>query len=429
MHERIVLIESNTSGTGPLFVEAAKRIGVTPVLFAEDPSRYAFARQPGLEVVRQSCRSVGEIESRLEGLSWKLDIAGIYTSSEYFIETAGALALGRNLPGADPRAVRNCRNKWTQFNLLNAAGIGIPATRLATTPAEAISAGRELGLPVVLKPCEGTGSVGVRRCDTPNEVTAHAAALLAMRTNERGFPMPPEILVQEYVNWPEFSAEMFSKRLLGITRKHVSEPPYFVETGHDFPLPIGEEDFHRLEQMFARALDAVGLSWGPSHIEFRRHEDRMAIMEINPRLAGGFIPELIRLAYGYDVIEATLRSVLGAPVEWPSRQERYASIRFVLSQGNGTLSAVHLPELSGMADIVDLRLYKNIGDHVAITHDFRDRIGHVIAAGAEPEAIAQSVETARNAVHVEVSPDVTCAPSLVGETTPDKACPTPGKNP
>ena len=40
-----------------------------------------------------------------------------------------------------------------------------------------------------------------------------------------------------------------------------------------------------------------------------------AIVEINPRLAGGFIPEIVRLASGIDIVREAIRLVVGEKTE------------------------------------------------------------------------------------------------------------------
>ena len=41
----LVLVESNTSGSGRLFARTALRLGLTPVLLAADPALYGYAQQ------------------------------------------------------------------------------------------------------------------------------------------------------------------------------------------------------------------------------------------------------------------------------------------------------------------------------------------------------------------------------------------------
>jgi len=74
--------------------------------------------------------------------------------------------------------------------LFAGAGLHVLASRLALTPAEAQAAAGELGLPVVVKAQVKTGgrgkAGGIRSCATEGEVTAAAAAILAMTIRGHG---------------------------------------------------------------------------------------------------------------------------------------------------------------------------------------------------------------------------------------------------
>src|SRR5215471_7566900 len=48
----LVLIESNTSGTGRLFARAAVQQGFTPILFTTDSTQYPYADQDGIAILQ-----------------------------------------------------------------------------------------------------------------------------------------------------------------------------------------------------------------------------------------------------------------------------------------------------------------------------------------------------------------------------------------
>ena len=43
----LLFVESNTSGTGRLFVQRARELGYRPVLITTRPEKYAYLAQPG----------------------------------------------------------------------------------------------------------------------------------------------------------------------------------------------------------------------------------------------------------------------------------------------------------------------------------------------------------------------------------------------
>jgi len=150
MTQRIVLIESNTSGTGRKFVAAARSVGIDPILIAKDPGRYPYVALDNVETVCEDASDIEALKRTIDSIGE--EVVGVYSSSEYFIEAAAELARSRQLPGPDPEAVRVCRNKWMQRVRLRDAQIGSPNFKRAVCPEDALRALDELGLPVVAKP-------------------------------------------------------------------------------------------------------------------------------------------------------------------------------------------------------------------------------------------------------------------------------------
>lgn len=402
----LAFVESNTSGTGRLFARAAARQGLRPILLAADPARYRYVEQDGLDALRVDTQDEQALIEACRRLASAPGLAGVTSSSEYFIATAAVIASRLGLPGPSAEAIRACRDKHTQRLRLRAAGVGVPAFQAAGSADEAVAAAERIGYPVVVKPVDGSGSVGVRLCGDPGEVGAHAGALLAQQRNERGLPVPRRVLVEELAVGPEYSVEVFGDRVVGVTRKHLGEPPSFVEVGHDFPAVLAPDIERAIGQAARRALKALDLRWGPVHVELRLTPGGPAIIEVNPRLAGGYIPELVRLAVGVDLIGETIRLVAGRVPRLRKTAGRYASIRFILAAQDGVLVEVGGREVAeGMRGVEEVALYAPPGSLLRRSGDFRDRIGHVIACGDTPVGASTAAEQARRALQVRIRPD------------------------
>jgi S-sulfo-L-cysteine synthase (3-phospho-L-serine-dependent) len=399
----LIFIESNTSGTGRLFVKAACDLGYRPVLLVADPGRYEFIRLDSVAYVQCDTSSQSSMVAEVAALQKEAGIAGIFSSSEYFIEVAALLASAHGLPGENPLALRNCRNKAIQRQYLQKAGLRIPRFECVNTVEDAILSLQKIPFPVVVKPTMGSGSVGVRLCYSATEVADHASALLRRKVNEKGLPLPEEVLIEEYLVGPEFSVETLGQTALGITRKHVSPEPFFVELGHDFPAGLSSQIAASMVAVAQSGLCSLGLGWGPAHVEIRLTNDGPTIIEINPRLAGGFIPEIVRLALGVDVIRETVKLVAGEPVNLQPAYCEHASIRFLTPKQDGVITAIQgLEEAATMQGVVDIQAYRGVGDQVGIRNDFRDRIGHVISRAELEVNAAHLSEAARNKISFAV---------------------------
>lgn len=407
----LVLIESNTSGTGRLFARAAIQQGMRPIMLADKPSRYHYAEQEHLEVLQVNTADEAALLYACERLNSGAGIAGITSSSEYFILMAARLAHKFGLPGAPPEVIATCRDKQAQRTCLRQAGVGIPAFRSARSVRQAVQAAKELGFPVVVKPVGGTGSIGVRLCADGDEVALHAGALLKQKRNERDLAIPRRILVEELATGPEYSVETLGPRLIGITQKYIGQYPHFVEVGHDYPAELTLAHEELIWREVRRAAAALGLTWGPAHFELRLTTGGPKIIEVNPRLAGGYIPELVRLSTGIDLVAETIRVTLGRELQLTKRSERHASIRFILSPGDGFLTEWKgLERARGITGVEDVQSYAKPGTELRLRGDFRDRIGHVIASGTTSSSARTAVRLADQMVRAIVdSPKLAAA--------------------
>ena len=401
---RMIFIESNTSGTGRLFALTARNLGLEPVVLTKDPGKYGYLASERIEHVTVDTDDAESVYRVCSGWSERHPIAGITSSSEYYIEVAARLAKRLGLRAPPPDAVAVCRYKPAQRERLRNGSILCPQGRVGEDAKACQLAAAQIGYPVVLKPPDRSGSEGVRYCATPTDVAQHSAYLFGSATTPDARKGCRCVLVEAFVDGPEYSVEIVSGRIVGITRKHLSGLPYFVEVGHDFPAPL---DPSRADQIGSAALAAVrtlGLADWISHVEIRLTPSGPMIIEVNPRLAGGFIPELIRLATGIDLIGSTIRWSIGGDDVVPTLNKgRAASIRFLRPSRPGVLATVSgLDAARSTPGVADVTLYRTRGDRLSICGDFRDRIGHVIACDEELELAIHAAQEAVGAIQIDV---------------------------
>jgi S-sulfo-L-cysteine synthase (3-phospho-L-serine-dependent) len=386
----LVLVESNTTGSGRQFCAAARARGLRPVVLAGRPSRYPYLDEDGYDrrqldtsdfaAVRRACHELGGATGA---------VTGVTSSSEYFVATAAQVARELGLPAPEPAAVTRCRHKDRQRAVLAAAGVPVAAFRLAGEPDEAAAAADALTYPVVVKPTTGSGSVGVRQCADRQAVLRHATALLDAATDERGRAVPRLVLVERFVAGPEFSVETFDERVVAVVAKHLGPAPHFVETGHDAPACLPAGISAALGDTALAAIRALGLGWGAAHTELRLSADGPVVIEVNPRLAGGMIPALLQHALDVDLVDAVVCRAAGRPVTMRPRHVAHASIRFALIREPGVVDGLRgLARARATGCVTTAGFTVSVGDDVAITHSFRDRVGYAIATGADPTTTA-----------------------------------------
>jgi biotin carboxylase len=376
------MVESNTT-TSELFIDAAREENLLPVLIAINPFRYPYLEKMNIDVFQTDTNDLKSIIECVGTIKRKYNVVGICSSSEYYIEIAARVACYFNLPAADPEAVKNCRDKSKQRKMLKDSGIMIPGFYPIINMNECSEVLEGIKFPVVVKPAFGSGSIGVKLCENADQAFEHCSTLLKQTTNERGIPLIQKVLIEEYIDGPEYSVETFNGKIIGITKKHVSDPPYFIETGHDFPCEsLSDAMVNEIEITVSATLKTLGLNWGPVHTELKISGGKAIIIEVNPRLAGGFIPSLINLSYGIDLIKETIKLWAGREVILNKSKSLHASLRFLIPLKSGKFIRVeNFAEIQSVDNVYETKLYKDFGADLIMNGDFRDRIGHIIVYG------------------------------------------------
>ncbi|MDX8464010.1 ATP-grasp domain-containing protein, partial [Mesorhizobium humile] len=168
-------------GNGPLYVQAAQRLGLQPITLSADPAQYDYIVAENLQAIQVDTDNLDALIHECSRLSASYDIAGItgFTDvDESVYAKVGKLCQYFHLPGPNPASIERCCDKYTQRQLLADFCVPVPSYRLAMNETDVKSAAAEIGLPVVLKPAAGSGSSGVRLCRNVDELGEHTTYLL-----------------------------------------------------------------------------------------------------------------------------------------------------------------------------------------------------------------------------------------------------------
>lgn len=411
----LVFIESNTTGTGSLAVERLLAAGDDVTFLTRSRGRYPFLHSdaPRLEVVETETNEVEAVVAAVAAIRRRRSVDAVLTFSDFYVAVVAEAAarLGYCYLGAQP--AHTCRNKAFMRQALAMAGLPTPDFWLVASEAAARALLPELRFPCVVKPPADSSSFGVRAVANAVELLAQVRLLAEMVENVRGQRLDGSVLIESYLEGAEYSVETFtladgSVQVIGVTDKLLSPPPHFVEIGHDFPSAADPATCAAIAAAATDALAAVGFDFGPAHTEVRWTSRGPIVVEVNPRLAGGMIPELVKHAKGVDLLGAFLDLLLGRPPELAPSLDQVAAIRFVTADRNGRLAGVAgIEEARLLSAVREIRIEKPPGATVQPCENAYHRLGFVIAAGTERRQVRTAVEEAMRRLDVEVLPETT----------------------
>lgn len=295
-------------------------------------------------------------------------------------------------------AVTRLNDKAAMRGLLAGHGLSVVRSESAATVEEVAAAAARLPLPAVVKPVGASGSRGValiRDADDLQEWTD--------RVTRAGLGGP--YLVEEYLQGPEYSVETLSAdgvhHVIGITAKHTTGAPFFVETSHVHPAPLGDDERAAIHAVVIGLLDLAGYRFGPAHTEVILTGRDPRIVESQTRLGGDRIPLLIETASDFDVEVAIFRTLAGAPLEAPVPRHT-AAVGFFLLPAGRLRSVGGLDAIRALPYVQALHFPFAPGDELPRTTDSSTRHGYVVVDAESPAEATDRIARVRGLLRADV---------------------------
>ena len=305
-------------------VERARQMGLRTICFAWEDGA----------VCKDICDvfypvSITEKEEILE-VCRKEHIDGVCTiASDVAAPTVAYVAEQMGLTGNSYEAAVRANNKFAMRNAFMAAGVPCPTYHVCKSFDDL--AQTDIHYPVIVKPTDRSGSLGITKVTNPDELR-QAVTIAVNHSFEH------EALVEQFIEGREISVEFISyggtHYPLQITDKVTTEAPHFVELAHHQPAELTEEQYKAIYALTQKALNALGVTNGASHSEYKITKDgQIYVMEIGARMGGDFIgSDLVRLSTGYDFVQGVIEVALGL-FEVPQQPvHKYAGVYFLSAE-------------------------------------------------------------------------------------------------
>jgi biotin carboxylase len=245
----------------------------------------------------------------------KHPVDAVLSTFHPFCEPAATAAHRLGLRAVSAQGVFNARDKGRCREILDRQQIPSVRHRVVRSAAETLEALREVGYPAILKPTTGLGKVLTTLLHDEAQVIEHFAN--AERNHQElrvGFKeeVTLEFVLEEFALGPLYSLEIGVTAQgepvpFAILKRKVGKHNPVLELGSTMPSDLSDAQYELAAGYGARIVKALGLDLGIFHIEFIYTANGPRLVEVNPRIAGGAIPDLIRAATGADLFEYLIR--------------------------------------------------------------------------------------------------------------------------
>lgn len=367
-------------------IKKAKSMGYETLTVDADPNAIGFQFADKHEVINivdeKACLAYAQKE--------KID--GVLTAAtDYGVLTAAYIAQEMNLNGLDYEVAKLIKNKYrVRKRLFEARVDDTEQAYEVDESTNLVSLCKKLSFPVMVKPCDGSGSRGAARVDEANQFADACKNAMAASITHRAE-------VETFIVGKEYGAESLvvdgEINVLSIMRKWITQPPYYAELGHAIPTDLPKEVEERARRCVESAIKALGINFGSVNMDMLiTADDKIHIIDIGARMGGNMIgPCIVPYGTGIDYMAAMISNAVGDKVDLTPCNNCAVATRLLAFNG-GVVK--QLPNFKAIEKEFDVEIYHHleVGQTVNEYHTNLDGCGYIIAKAKNIETAIQNAE-------------------------------------
>ena len=349
----------------------------------------------------ENCLDVDQLTDAVAEVRGRFGVDVLTGILENMQVTLAAVRERLAIPGMGIQVAEQFRDKARMKVVFADAGIPCARNQRADSPAEVRDIMRHWAGPVVVKPLAGMGAQNTFRIDDGD---------LLERWLAQSPPSPDApVLLEEFLVGEEFSFESVlvdgelvwhSIGRYDPTPLTVLENPW-IQWTVVLPRSIDGDEFAEIRDVGTRAVQALGLSTGLSHLEwFRRPDGTVAISEVGARPPGAQIASLMSWAHDADLYAGWADLVVHGRFDPPARRHAVGAA-YLRAQGVGQriTSVTGIDEVSPetRALVVEAEL-PTVGHPPANTYEGD---GYVIVRADSTDEVDRAIREIISTIRVE----------------------------
>lgn len=304
------------------------------------------------------------------------------------------------IPGTDAKTADLFRDKARMKDALRAASLPTARHQLITCLADAVSFIQRVGLPIVLKPPAGAGCKATWRIRNLEDLNSAIHAVHPSKENPT--------LAEEFLKGREYCFDTIT-----LNGKVVFEN---VSRYYPGPLEVTENpwiqwavvqprtltpDLDDARSMGRKAIKALGLGTGFTHMEwFRREDGSLAIGEIAARPPGANFVEMMGFGHDADMYKAWARATADGAFDGPFERKYAVGCAYLRGIGSGRVRLVTGVK-EAQAGVGKLAMKSKLPKPGQPKSDHYEGDGYVIVRHPDTEVVKAAVKTIVETIHIE----------------------------
>lgn len=259
----------------------------------------------------------------------------------------------------------------------------------------------ELNCPLIVKPIDSTGSLGVIKVNAIEELGS------AIKTSFE-HSKKKQLIIEEFVGGEEWNMYFFIKdsepQLLMVLQKlKIKDNQSGLQQVGSFVIPESNNiHLTQVNEIAKKVVIAFNLTKGPLLIQAKVTDGKLSVIEIAARLGGTALSNaMMKELKDIDIIDLAIRSYLGDDFEIPQKTSKKILLsNFIYSKPGIFKEILHLKELQVDGIVKQHYILKNEGDVIPKGITSKNRVGAFFVDSDSVEGALKKVEEAVKAIEV-----------------------------
>lgn len=377
-------------------IQKAKVMGYEVYAVDADPNAVGFQNADHYGIVNivdeKACLKYAK-ENQIDGV--------LTAATDYGVLTAAYIAREMGLLGLNYEVAQLIKNKYKVRKCLCKHHVDDTEQAFEVyedTNVEELA--QKLNYPVMVKPCDGSGSRGASRVDIKEELILACKYAMAGSITHRAE-------IETFITGREYGAESLvingEIHVLSIMKKWMTSPPYYAELGHAVPCGLPDEIEKKARDCVFNAIKALGINHGSVNMDMLiTKEGNIYIVDIGARMGGNMIgPCIIPYGTGIDYVGAMIQNAVGDTVDL-SIHEHESVVTKLLAFGAGIIKRI--PDIKAIEDKYNVEIYHHMIESMIVNeyHTNLDGCGYIVARGKTVEEAETKASKVLEIIKTEV---------------------------
>lgn len=406
--DTIVFIGSNKSGTSREAIQIAEQMGYFTVLFT-DREKFLEQREEFLDVHQMIYqKDLQQKELILEQLDLLQQqgkrIKACLSLIDPFVYSTAILSEELGLAKLSTGALYKIEEKTRFRQELQSLNVN-PWFNVVLFKASVndIYADYKKCLPFIIKSPQSFGSKDVYLARTEKDLE------MSFHLLRKQFPKT-SLLLEEYLEGPQYLVEVLvlegKIHIIAIIEQEISNNNNrFIVTGYVFPATLSNDQHTKLEVTINKILTTLEMMHGSCHLEMRWVREEWKLIEVNPRMSGGAMNQIIIEGTGINLVKEIIKMNLGQESDITKTKNNHIYAHFITVNAKGRLLKVTGKNRAlSYEGVKEVFIKPRKGNILTPPFSMGDRYAYVIASANTPNEAKRIALTAAKEIKFYLDP-------------------------